>query len=291
MMLKKSMFLNPNVDLEGQEAGASSAPQVPDELCRACPSCKKMCFLSELEEHCFVCPACGHHFRLSARERIALVCDKGTFVETNASLTSTAQSVFPGYSEKLAAAEKKSGEAEAVVTGFCEIGGHACALFVMDPLFFMGSMGTAVGEKITLLFEDALNKRLSVVGYTVSGGARVQEGILSLMQMAKTSAAVGRHSDAGLFYLTVLTDPTTGGVTASFAMEGDIILAEPEALIGFAGPRVIEQTIRQTLPEGFQRSEFLLEKGFVDHIIDRREQKEAVSLLLGLHEGGSYERV
>ncbi len=286
-MLKKSMFLNPNVDLEGQEKGQQEAPQVPDELCRSCPSCKKLCFLSDLEANCFVCPDCGHHFRISARERIALIADADSFTEINHSLTSTAQSTFPGYAKKLESEMQKSGENEGVVTGFCQIGGHPCALFVMDSLFFMGSMGTAVGEKITLLFEAALDQKLPVLGYTVSGGARIQEGILSLMQMAKTSAAVKRHSQAGLLYLTVLTDPTTGGVTASFAMEGDIILAEPGALIGFAGPRVIEQTIRQKLPEGFQRSEFLMQKGFVDSIVDRREQREAIGLLLSLHEGGN----
>ena len=284
-MLKKSMFLNPNVDLEGQERSQQEAPQVPDELCRSCPSCKKLCFLSDLQATCFVCPDCGHHFRLSARERIALIADADSFTEINQDLTSTAGSTFPGYAKKLEDAMKNSGENEGVVTGFCQVGGHGCALFVMDSLFFMGSMGTAVGEKITLLFEAALAKKLPVLGYTVSGGARIQEGILSLMQMAKTSAAVQRHSQAGLLYLTVLTDPTTGG--ASFAMEGDIILAEPGALIGFAGPRVIEQTIRQKLPEGFQRSEFLMQKGFVDSIVDRREQKQAISLLLGLHEGGA----
>ena len=286
-MLKKSMFLNPNVDLEGQERSQQEAPQVPDELCRSCPSCKKLCFLSDLQATCFVCPDCGHHFRLSARERIALIADADSFTEINQDLTSTAGSTFPGYAKKLEDAMKNSGENEGVVTGFCQVGGHGCALFVMDSLFFMGSMGTAVGEKITLLFEAALAKKLPVLGYTVSGGARIQEGILSLMQMAKTSAAVQRHSQAGLLYLTVLTDPTTGGVTASFAMEGDIILAEPGALIGFAGPRVIEQTIRQKLPEGFQRSEFLMQKGFIDSIVDRREQKETISLLLGLHEGGA----
>lgn len=286
-MLKKSMFLNPNVDLEGQEKGQQEAPQVPDELCRSCPSCKKLCFLSDLQANCFVCPDCGHHFRLSARERIALIADADSFIEINQDLTSTAGSTFPGYAKKLEGAMQNSGEKEGVVTGFCQVGGHSCALFIMDSLFFMGSMGTAVGEKITLLFEAALAKKLPVLGYTVSGGARIQEGILSLMQMAKTSAAVQRHSQAGLFYLTVLTDPTTGGVTASFAMEGDIILAEPGALIGFAGPRVIEQTIRQKLPEGFQRSEFLMQKGFVDSIVDRREQKETISLLLDLHEGGA----
>lgn len=286
-MLKKSMFLNPNVDLEGQEKGQQEAPQVPDELCRSCPSCKKLCFLSDLEANCFVCPDCGHHFRISARERIALIADADSFTEINHSLTSTAQSTFPGYAKKLESEMQKSGENEGVVTGLCQVGGHPCALFVMDSLFFMGSMGTAVGEKITLLFEAALDQKLPVLGYTVSGGARIQEGILSLMQMAKTSAAVKRHSQAGLLYLTVLTDPTTGGITASFAMEGDIILAEPGALVAFAGPRVIEQTIRQKLPEGFQRSEFLMQKGFVDSIVDRREQREAIGLLLSLHEGGN----
>ena len=181
-----------------------------------------------------------------------------------------------------------SGETEAVICGTAKIGGYACCLFVMEPYFMMGSMGSAVGEKITSLFEYAAEHRMPVVGYTVSGGARMQEGLLSLMQMAKTSAAVKRHSDAGLLYLAVLTDPTTGGVTASFAMEADIILAEPGATVGFAGARVIEQTTRKTLPKGFQKSEFVLEHGFIDGIVARSQQKKRLTELLKLHNGGEY---
>lgn len=186
------------------------------------------------------------------------------------------------------AAQQKSGELEGVICGTAKIGGYPVALFVMDPGFIVGSMGAVVGEKITRLFEYAARQRLPVVGYTVSGGARMQEGILSLMQMAKTSGAVKLHSDAGLLYVTVLTNPTTGGVTASFAMEGDIILAEPKALVAFAGPRVVEQTIRQKLPNGFQRAEFLLEKGFVDAIVARNRQRDYLTTVLRLHaEGGA----
>ena len=190
---------------------------------------------------------------------------------------------FPGYDQKLRNAKLASREKEGVVCGAARIGGEPCALFVMDPNFMMGSMGTVVGEKIARLFEYAAQHSLPVVGYTVSGGARMQEGILSLMQMAKVSAALLRHSQAGNLYLTVLTDPTTGGVTASFAMDGDIILAEPGATIGFAGARVIEQTIRKKLPQGFQKAEFLLEHGFVDLIVPRGEQRETIARLLRLH--------
>ena len=192
---------------------------------------------------------------------------------------------FPQYPEKLAKARKGSGEAEGVITGTAKIGGMRCAVFFMDARFIMGSMGAVVGEKITRLFEHATKRKLPVIGYAVSGGARIQEGVFSLMQMAKTSGAVLRHSQKGLLYIVVLTHPTTGGVTASFAMEADIILAEPKALIGFAGPRVIEQTMRQTLPEGFQRAEFLLEKGFVDRIVPRNAQKKELTQLLKLHGG------
>ena len=195
---------------------------------------------------------------------------------------------FPEYEEKLAAAMAKSNENEAVITGSCSKSGVRCALFVMDWRFMMGSMGTVVGEKITRLFEYAMQKSLPVLGFTVSGGARMQEGILSLMQMAKVSGALGRHSKAGLFYLTVITDPTTGGVTASFAMEGDVILSEPHALIGFAGPRVIEQTTLKKLPENFQRAELLMEKGFLDNIVDRRDQRGIISMLFKLYERKAF---
>ena len=286
-MLSKNIFMRPRNELEegDQRPGAQEEqrPSVPDDLCVACPSCKKVLFSSDLAENLHVCPKCGHHFRMSPRQRIHLIADEGSFQELFPAVTGVDPLSFPGYEKKLQAVRLGSHEEEGVVCGVCTIGGHLTCLFVMDPFFMMGSMGSAVGEKITLLFEYAKEYHLPVVGYTVSGGARMQEGIISLMQMAKTSGAVKRHSDAGGLYIAVLTDPTTGGVTASFAMEADIILGEPGALIGFAGPRVIEQTIRQKLPKGFQRAEFLQEKGFLDLVAPRKEQKELLARLLALH--------
>lgn len=285
-MINKGLFRKSRNVLEsgGRAPNApKAAPHVPDEMCTSCPSCKSMLFSSELEENNRVCPKCGYHFRMNPRERIAFICDAGSFTEWDAEMMSKDVLDFPGYHAKLNNARIKSREKDAVVTGKAAIGGYSCAVFVMDSNFMMGSMGCVVGEKITRLFERATEARLPVIGYTVSGGARMQEGILSLMQMAKTSGAVKKHSDEGLLYITVLTDPTTGGVTASFAMEGDILLAEPRALIGFAGPRVIEQTIRQQLPPGFQRSEFLKEKGFLDEVVPRKKQKEYITRLLMLH--------
>ena len=225
---------------------------------------------------------------MGARQRMRLLVDQGSFRELFAQVEGNDPLAFPGYQEKLDTVRAASREREAVLCGTARIGGQSCCLFIMDPHFMMGSMGTAVGEKITRLFEYATEQGLSVVGYTVSGGARMQEGLLSLMQMAKTSGAVLRHSQAGLFYCTVLTDPTTGGVTASFAMEGDIILAEPGATVGFAGARVVEQTTRKALPKGFQTAEFLLKHGFVDAIVPRRDQQQVIAALLQLHgRGGS----
>ena len=249
---------------------------------KACPSCGRRIPLQELWENLWVCP-CGYHFRINARQRIKYITDAGSFQELDEGLESTDRLQFPGYEEKLENSRLACREKEAVIGGTAAIGGHRCALFVMEPRFMMGSMGTVVGEKLTRLFEYARDHRLPVVGYTVSGGARMQEGILSLMQMAKVSGAVKRHSDAGLFYLPVLTDPTTGGVTASFAMDGDILVAEPGAMIGFAGARVIEQTTNKKLPDGFQRAEFLLEHGFVDLILPRKEQKKTIAALLAVH--------
>lgn len=284
-MLKRGIFRKPNIPLEAEGSRPGSQAAIPEELCVACKGCKRTLFTRDLAQSAFVCPGCGYHFRIGARERIELISDPGSFIAMDEGMASRNLIDFPGYEKKLEAAKAASGLEEGVICGRCAIGGHPVALFVMDSAFMMGSMGTVVGEKITRLFERALEERLPVVGFTVSGGARMQEGILSLLQMAKTSGAVKRHSDAGLLYITVLTDPTTGGVTASFAMEGDIILSEPQALIGFAGPRVIEQTIRQKLPEGFQRAEFLLEKGFVDAIVDRRDEKRCLAQLLALHTG------
>lgn len=289
-MLKKSLFRKPKNELENQGERKQQRPSVPDDLYVSCPECKQTLLKEDVENRCFVCPKCGYHFKLQARRRVQLLVDAGSFRELDGGLQPVNRLNFPAYDAKLAAAQQKSGELEGVVCGTAAIGGCPAALFVMDPAFIVGSMGAVVGEKITRLFEYATQHRLPVIGYTVSGGARMQEGILSLMQMAKTSGAVKLHSDAGLLYVTVLTNPTTGGVTASFAMEGDVILAEPKALVAFAGPRVIEQTIRQKLPSGFQRAEFLLEKGFVDAIVPRGAQKQYLTTLLKLHqEGGRYD--
>jgi acetyl-CoA carboxylase carboxyl transferase beta subunit len=282
-VLNKSMFIKPRNALEG-EGGDKAQPSIPDALCRACPACKATAFSKDLEENAMVCPHCGHHLRMDVKSRLRLLVDEGSFAELFPDLETKNPIQFPDYEKKLAAARKATGRPDGVVCGTGRIGGMETALFVMDPQFMMGSMGTVVGEKIARTFEFALSRALPVVGVTVSGGARIQEGIFSLMQMAKTSGAVLRHSKAGNLYIALLTDPTTGGVTASFAMEADVILAEPGALIGFAGPRVIEQTIRAKLPEGFQRAEFLLEKGFVDRIVPRSEQKSTIAALLGLHE-------
>lgn len=224
--------------------------------------------------------------RIDPRERLDILLDRDTFLEYDKDLKTSNPIDFPQYEEKLEKAQLASKEVEAVVTGQGKIKGQETVLAVMNPSFMMGSMGSVVGEKITRAIEKALEKRLPIIIFTASGGARMQEGILSLMQMAKTSAALARLGEAGLPYISVLTNPTTGGVTASFAMLGDIILAEPQALICFAGPRVIEQTIKQKLPEGFQRSEFLLEKGFIDKIVDPKDMRETLSKILRLHKIG-----
>ena len=284
------LFKTPQNELEkgGRvPAGPSPAGQTAStvEQGKVCPACGRRTPVGELWNNRNVC-ACGHNFRLNARQRIHMIVDPGTFEERDGDMESRDILEFPGYPKKLETARLACREKEAVVCGRAKIGGQPCALFVMEPGFMMASMGTVVGEKLTRLFEAAARDRLPVVGFTASGGARMQEGILSLMQMAKVSGAVKRHSDAGLFYLTVLTDPTTGGVTASFAMEGDIIMAEPGATVGFAGARVIEQTTGKKLPDGFQKAEFLLEHGFVDCIVPRKEQRRAIARLLALHEGG-----
>ena len=278
-------FLKPKNQLE--EGGRSSAPVRRDagEPEKKCPNCHKDIPLSRLWANDLVC-SCGYHFRMKARQRIQMITDKGSFHELCPNMKADNPLNFPGYKEKLETVRVASSEKEAVVCGTAAIGKQKCCLFVMEPYFMMGSMGSAVGEKVTILFEYAVQHRLPVIGFTVSGGARMQEGLLSLMQMAKISAAVKRHSDAGLLYIAVLTDPTTGGVTASFAMEADIILAEPGATVGFAGARVIEQTTRKTLPEGFQKSEFVLKHGFIDSIIQRSSQKKYLNELLKMHGGG-----
>ena len=277
-------FLKPKNQLE--EGGRTSAPVQRDdgEPKKNCPNCHKDIPLSRLWANDLVCP-CGYHFRMKARQRIQMITDKGSFHELYSNIKAENPLNFPGYHDKIETVRVASCEKEAVVCGTATIGKQKCCLFVMESYFMMGSMGSAVGEKITTLFEYAVQHRLPVIGFTVSGGARMQEGLLSLMQMAKTSAAVKRHSDAGLLYIAVLTDPTTGGVTASFAMEADIILAEPGATVGFAGARVIEQTTKKALPDGFQTSEFVLEHGFIDSIVPRSGQKKYLTEILKIHDG------
>ncbi|WP_247928219.1 acetyl-CoA carboxylase, carboxyltransferase subunit beta [Streptococcus mitis] len=275
----KYIRINPNRSTVNQP---QNKPEVPDELFSQCPSCKYTIYQKDLGSE-RICPHCGYTFRISAQERLALTIDMGTFLEMFKEIETQDPLNFPGYRKKLTLIREKTGLDEAVVTGTALIKGEKVALGIMDSNFIMASMGTVVGEKITRLFEYATAEKLPVVLFTASGGARMQEGIMSLMQMAKISAAVKRHSNAGLFYLTILTDPTTGGVTASFAMEGDIILAEPQSLVGFAGRRVIENTVREDLPEDFQKAEFLLEHGFVDAIIKRRELPDTIARLVRLH--------
>ncbi len=248
-----------------------------------CDNCKEILYKEDVRANYSVCPNCGKHFRLSSRRRIAQIIDEGTFEELNAVLHTTDPIKFEGYLQKVKSLEEKTKIKEAVRTGIGKINGINVAIGVMDANFMMGSMGEVVGEKITRLIETAIEKHLPVILFCASGGARMQEGMVSLMQMAKTSAALSKLNKAGLLYISIFTDPTTGGVTASFASLGDVILAEPGALIGFAGPRVIEQTINQKLPEGFQRAEFLLEHGFVDRIVERKDMKNELCKILELH--------
>ena len=252
-----------------------------------CDSCKEILYKEDVHKNYSVCPNCGKHFRISARRRLEQIVDENTFEEMDSDLQTTDPLQFEGYTKKIALLQEKTKINEAVKTGIGKINGEQAVIAIMDGNFLMGSMGCVVGEKITRAIETAIEKRLPLIMFCVSGGARMQEGIISLMQMAKTSAALAKLDDAGLLYISVLTDPTTGGVTASFAMLGDIILAEPDALIGFAGPRVIEQTLKQKLPEGFQRSEFLLEHGFIDKIVTRKDMKNTLSQILKLHKGGN----
>lgn len=266
---------------ETKEAQVQAAP----EPTKSCPRCQTELTSSQLEAQHYVC-SCGYHFRMPARKRLMNLVDEGSFWELDSDMRGGDPIHFTNYEAKKEKLRASSGENEGIICGTASIGGQKCAIFVMEPYFMMGSMGCVVGEKVTRLFEFATHNNLPVVGYTVSGGARMQEGILSLMQMAKTSAALARFSEKGLLYISVFTDPTTGGVTASFASLGDIILAEPGALIGFAGPRVIQQTIGQTLPEGFQRAEFQEEHGFVDAVVPRLQMRDTLSQLLRLHEKG-----
>lgn len=259
------------------------APEVPAEKQFKCPRCSESCTADELEDNKWVCPSCGYHSRISARERLSITVDKDSFIEYDKDMTSLNPIDFPDYEEKIAGLRKKTGLSEAVVTGECTIKGERCIIGVMDSHFMMASMGSVVGEKVTRAFEAAAEKKLPLVLFTASGGARMQEGLVSLMQMAKTSGAAAKLSQAGGLYITVLTDPTTGGVTASFASLGDIIIAEPKVLVGFAGRRVIEGTIKQRLPDDFQSAEFTLENGFADMIVERKNLRRTIAHLIRLH--------
>ena len=263
--------------------GTKAQPEVPQGMWRKCNKCGAPIFSEDVKAGNYICPKCGGYFRVHARRRIEMLADAGSFEEWGEGLPISNPLGLPGYPKKLSELKEKTGLDEAVLTGKLSIDGHETAIGVMDGRFIMGSMGRNVGEKIAGAAERATALGLPLILFCCSGGARMQEGIVSLMQMAKTAAALKRHSDAGLLFISVLTDPTTGGVTASFAMLGDIILAEPGALIGFAGPRVIEQTIGQKLPEGFQRAEFLVEHGFVDAILPREKSRETLARLLALH--------
>ena len=280
-MFKKTAVLFRDREDRNQE---KKEPSAPEGLWLKCPKCGEVVYRDDVKAHGYVCPKCEGYFRIGTRTRVRMVADTGTFQEGFTDLETENPREYPGYEEKIANLQEKTKLHEAVTVGKCMVNGLETVLGVCDARFLMGSMGYVVGEKITRAFERATEEKLPVVLFTSSGGARMQEGIVSLMQMAKTSAAIRKHSEAGLFYLPILTDPTTGGVTASFAMLGDVILAEPGALIGFAGPRVIAQTIGQKLPEGFQRAEFLVEKGIIDGVVERQELKETVWKLLKIHQ-------
>ncbi|MCM1043925.1 MAG: acetyl-CoA carboxylase carboxyltransferase subunit alpha [Candidatus Gastranaerophilales bacterium] len=273
-------------EIRQEDVRGETKPEVPEGLLRRCNKCGKAILTDEVKQNSYICPKCGGYFRMPAYRRIRMIAEPDSFEEWDTGMQTANPLQYKGYEEKIASLREKTGLDEAVITGRAKIGSHTVVLAVMDGRFLMASMGEVVGEKITRAVERATRERLPVIIFTCSGGARMQEGLTSLMQMAKTSAALKRHSDQGLLYITVLTDPTTGGVTASFAMLGDIILAEPKALIGFAGPRVIEQTIGQKLPKGFQRSEFLLEHGLIDGVAPREELKKQLITLLDHHRAG-----
>ena len=279
-MFKKTRIVS---RIQSHSAVRASRPEVPEGLLRKCNKCGAAIIAEDVKQEYYICPKCGGYFRVHAYRRIQMVIDEGTFEEWNQDLIGGNPVNYKGYPEKVQALQEKTGLKEAVVTGKGKINGRDTVIAVCDGRFLMASMGWAVGEKITRAVERATEEKLPIIIFACSGGARMQEGITSLMQMAKTSAALERHSKAGLLYVSVLTEPTTGGVTASFAMLGDIILAEPGALIGFAGPRVIEQTLRQKLPKGFQRAEFLVEHGFVDDIVRRENLKETLGKILEIH--------
>ncbi|AIY05068.1 Acetyl-coenzyme A carboxylase carboxyl transferase subunit beta [Planococcus sp. PAMC 21323] len=276
-----------NKDNKEATMPSKSAKDVPEGLMTKCPSCKEITLTKDLEKNKKVCPKCDHHFKMTAYERINILLDAESFESMDDHLKSQNPLGFPGYTEKVQADSEKTGLNEAVLTGSGKLQGQDIVLAVMDSHFRMGSMGSVVGEKITRAIEAATERKVPFIIFTASGGARMQEGVLSLMQMAKTSVALKRHSNEGLLFVSVLTHPTTGGVSASFASVGDINIAEPKALIGFAGRRVIEQTVREKLPEDFQTAEFLLAHGQLDAVVHRDLMKQTLATIVRLHTGGA----
>lgn len=268
-----------------KESRIEKKVKIPEGLWVKCENCKEIIYRKELENNCKVCPKCQYHFRISAKERITLITDNGSFTELDPDLRSHDPLGFKdtmSYKERLLENEKKTGLKEAAIYGDAKINGRDVVIAVLDFAFMGGSMGTVVGEKVTRAAERAISRKVPLIIVSASGGARMQEGMFSLIQMAKTSQAIGRVKEAGLLYISVLADPTFGGVTASFAMLGDIIIAEPKSLVGFAGPRVIQETIKQQLPEGFQRAEFLLEHGMVDIVVTRNELKNTIHKIINI---------
>lgn len=282
-IFKKTKYITLKNEVQNDQQNQEKGPNIPNGMWIKCSSCGKTIYKKDLEDNFKVCTFCGKHYRMNSRERIEFIIDTGTFRELDKNLQTVNPLDFEGYEEKINSLKEETGLSEAVVTGYGKIYGKDVVIAVMDSNFMMGSMGSVVGEKITRAIENATKHRLPIIIFTASGGARMQEGMFSLMQMAKTSAAIARHGEEGLLYISVLTDPTTGGITASFGMLGDILISEPGTLIGFAGQRVIEQTIKQKLPEGFQSAEFLLEHGFLDKIVKRQELKKVLYKILDMH--------
>lgn len=282
-IFKKTKYITLKNEVQNDQQNQEKGPNIPNGMWIKCSSCGKTIYKKDLEDNFKVCTFCGKHYRMNSRERIEFIIDTGTFRELDKNLQTVNPLDFEGYEEKINSLKEETGLSEAVVTGYGKIYGKDVVIAVMDSNFMMGSMGSVVGEKITRAIENATKHRLPIIIFTASGGARMQEGMFSLMQMAKTSAAIARHGEEGLPYISVLTDPTTGGITASFGMLGDILISEPGTLIGFAGQRVIEQTIKQKLPEGFQSAEFLLEHGFLDKIVKRQELKKVLYKILDMH--------
>lgn len=282
-VFKKTKYITLKNTVDKFQQEEEKTPNIPNGMWIKCDSCGKVLYKKDLEENVKVCSSCGKYFRMNARERLELIIDTGTFRELDTDIKTVNPLDFEGYEDKIRQSKEVSQLDEAVITGFGKIFGEDVVIGVMDSNFMMGSMGSVVGEKITRAIETATENRLPVIICTASGGARMQEGMFSLLQMAKTSAAIGRHNEEGFLYIPILTDPTTGGVIASFAMLGDIIISEPGTLIGFAGRRVIEQTIKQKLPEDFQSAEFLLEHGFLDKIVERKDLKKTLYKIIDMH--------